>query len=367
MSATTTDLADLDVEFNPEPEEHPWNSRIADGAAFVLDADLSITPIWGEAEAVAWASGEPMMIAGPTGVGKTTLLQQVVLSMLGIRGDVLGLPTRPVNGRVLYLAMDRPMQIKRSLHRMVSEENRPLLMDGLLGWSGPLPFSVVEEPHTLAAFAEHHGAGAIVIDSLKDLAPGLAKDEIGATVNIAMQEVVARGIEVAALHHTRKSESGQGRRPATIDDVYGSTWITAGMGSVLSVWGTEAGALVADIDHLKQPVDHIGKGARLTIHHNHADGTTTLADRPDVFAILNTASGPLTVSDVAALFHQTDAYTASQREAVRRQLEDLHEAGRAHKTPGTRGGKGGGTPNTYTAVTSRTEPSDEASDRRPTP
>jgi hypothetical protein len=55
------------------------------------------------------------MISGPQGVGKTTILQQLVLGVVGLRDEVLGIPIKPVDDRpVLYLALDRPEQIARS-------------------------------------------------------------------------------------------------------------------------------------------------------------------------------------------------------------------------------------------------------------
>ena len=44
-----------------------------------------------------------------------------------------------------------------------------------------------------------------------------------------------------------------GAKPKRLADVYGSRWLTAGMGSVLLLWG-EPGDLVVEVRHLKQPV-----------------------------------------------------------------------------------------------------------------
>ncbi|MDX1450291.1 MAG: AAA family ATPase, partial [Acidimicrobiia bacterium] len=109
------------------------------GGSAILDTPDEIPAIWGRGSEVLWAAGEPCMIAAPPGVGKTTLAQQVVLSLCGLRPNVLGLPTRPAEGKVLYLAMDRPDQILRSFRRMVTETDRATLNERLVIRKGPIP------------------------------------------------------------------------------------------------------------------------------------------------------------------------------------------------------------------------------------
>jgi hypothetical protein len=67
-------------------------------------------------------------------------------------------------------------------------------------------------------------ARTVAIDSLKDVALDLTKDEVGSRVNAAMQSLVAESIEVAVNHHQRKSQAGGGK-PRNLEDVYGSTWL----------------------------------------------------------------------------------------------------------------------------------------------
>lgn len=96
-----------------------------------------------------------------------------------VRADVLGLPVKPAEGKILYIAADRPRQIARSLRRMVREDQRAELDDRLVIRKGPLPFNLLREPMKLAAFVQSFGCVEVVIDSLKDIAPGLASDEAG--------------------------------------------------------------------------------------------------------------------------------------------------------------------------------------------
>jgi hypothetical protein len=83
-------------------------THMVDGAPFVLDAPTTVPCIWGRGDEVIWAGGESLTIAGPPGVGKTTLSGQLVRARLGLLGTLLGYPVEPTSGRVLYLAMDRP-------------------------------------------------------------------------------------------------------------------------------------------------------------------------------------------------------------------------------------------------------------------
>ena len=78
------------------------SSRLKSGAQFVLDDPCELDPVWGAGDEVLWASGEPLLIVGPTGVGKTTLAVQVVAARLGIVGEVLGWPVKPTDKPVLY-------------------------------------------------------------------------------------------------------------------------------------------------------------------------------------------------------------------------------------------------------------------------
>jgi hypothetical protein len=50
----------------------------------------------GEGSRLVWAEGEPFMLAGPEGVGKTTLAQQLLFRRAGIgRDGLLGLTVAP--------------------------------------------------------------------------------------------------------------------------------------------------------------------------------------------------------------------------------------------------------------------------------
>lgn len=300
----------------------PVRHRAVDGATFVRSVPEEVPSVWGDGGRVLQAEGEAVMIVGPDGVGKTTIAQGLTLHRIGVgNGKFLG-HTVKLGRRVLYIAADRPRQAASSMRRMLpTDTHDELLRERLIVWRGPLEFDIgnADTPRcALADFAESFDVSDVFIDSLKDVAVDLIKDEVGSRVNVAIQETIARGIEVCVLHHQRKAQQG-GSAPKTLADVYGSRWLTAGMGSVLCVWG-DAGDLVVELRHLKQPAEEVGP---LTLLHDHAHGLTTVHDHVDLEQILANAAHGLVVSEAASLLFATADPTRNEVEKARRRLEAL--------------------------------------------
>jgi replicative DNA helicase len=328
-----------------EPSLHDSDSRnfagwtrLDDGAAFILDGHNSSSAVWGDGSRVAWADGEGLLIVAPQGVGKTTLLEQVALAQIDVRPPTfLDLPIRQCD-RVLYMAMDRPKQAQRSFRRMVTEADRELLTERLVVWRGPPPFNVVKSPDALAAFADEMMADTVILDSIKDLAPRIANDEVGSCINIAFQELIAQGKQLAAAHHPRKAQSGN-KKPNTLDDVYGSEWITAGIGSVILLWG-KPGDSTVELTHLKQPVDDIGP---LVLSHNHAIGVTEVvsaADNDPLALLAKRGSEGATIKELTLhMFKTSDAAFVKR---AQRYLAGLAEDNCVRREAGSKGGIGGG-------------------------
>lgn len=294
--------------------------RSVDGWTFVTAASDIVAACWGQRDQVAWAQGEPLMIVGPDGVGKTSLGQQLALARLA-GGDLLGLPVARATGKVLYLAADRPSQAARSMRRMISPADEETLRDRLIVHRGPPPFDLVKDNiKTLTKWVQDHGATDLIIDSLKDLAVKLSDDEVGSAIARAFQEAVASGLELTVLHHQRKQQQGGGA-PKRLADVYGSRWLTACMGSVLCLWG-EPGDLVVPLTHLKQPVEEIGP---FNVLHDHAKGATTRYQHVELEQLIAmTRRGGLTVKDAARhLFRDTEDPGSNDIEKARRRLEAL--------------------------------------------
>lgn len=295
--------------------------HLQDGASFILDAPTTVPAVWGGGQTVAHAEGEAMWIVAPAGTGKTTVAAQYVRGRLGLQDELLGMPVKPDDRPVFYLALDRPRQIARAFRRNFTEADRATLADQLRVWAGPLPFDIGTDPDQLGEFALSRGAGTLVIDSAKDAAMDLSKDETGSRFNRAIQTVLAAEIEVVVLHHQRKA-SAQNPKPRKLADVYGSTWLTAGAGSVLLLWG-EPGDPVVELRTLKPAVGEIGP---LMIQHDHQRGVSTIHEAPDLFELVERSPAGITVAEAAISLYGASPSRAD-RERARRKLEALRRAG----------------------------------------
>jgi replicative DNA helicase len=157
---------------------------------------------------------------------------------------------------------------------------------------------------------------------------------------------MANGLELLVLHHQRKGQ-GDNKKPTAIDDVYGSTFITGGMGSVVLVWG-QPGDLLVELTHLKQPAEPVGPWKLL---HDHSAGITSLQGQVDLLALVRTSNG-LTAEGAARTLYETDKPKPNEIEKARRQLEKFVARGLAHAEPGGRSAlEGRQLPTRYYAVT----------------
>ncbi len=320
-------------------------SRLVGGGSFIFDQPEGVPAVWGDGDDVLWSEGEALWIVGPPGVGKTTVVGQLVRGRLGLDNAAVAWPVKPGAEKILYLAMDRPAQIARALRRHFTEDERQVLDERLVIWRGPPPADVAKHPEILVELCRQAGADTLIIDSVKDAALKLSDDETGSAVNRAIQAVTVEGIEVAALHHQRKSQGGV--QPRSLEDVYGSTWLTAGAGSVILLWG-QAGDLEVELRHLKQPVNDVGP---LKLAHDHHAGTTVVSHGFDPLAYLRHRKAGATAMDAARQMYEKQDPTANERKKAQRRLDKLVVDGLAHRTEGEQGGADGSTAAVYKALT----------------
>ena len=310
-------------------------ARILAGGC-ILDEPETPPAVWGDGDSILWAEGESLIICGPDGTGKTTLAGHLVRARLGIGDDkVLGMPVTPGKRNVLYLAMDRPRQARRSLRRLFTREDRPILDDKLRLWQGPPPADLARWPVMLTTLAELADADTIVIDSLKDAALKLSDDETGSGWNRARQLAISAGSELIELTHPRKAQSDN-KKPSKLEDLYGSRWLTSGAGSVISLWG-DPGDLVIEFTHLKAPAAQAGPWQ---VGIDPAAGTVHL-ERPAIDLVEQIGMRGINgmTADVAArLLFGTDKPTASDIKKAGYRLDKKVAEGVLYRQAGQRGG-----------------------------
>lgn len=336
QDATRRHLDELTrIAANQEPDRALTDMLVA-GGQFVLDIPDTIPAVWGRGDDVLWAEGEALMICGPSGVGKTTLTGQLLRALLGLADKVLDWEVRPA-WRVLYLAMDRPAQIRRALGRVFSADERPVLDERVVFWKGPPPYDLAARPETLLEMARAADADVVIVDSLKDAAIGLSEDPVGAGYNRARQAVLADNRQILELHHVVK-RGNNGAAPNTLADVYGSAHLVNGAGSVVMLWG-EAGDPIVEFKHLKQPMNDVGP---LKVLHDGRSGTSSIFQGSDLLELARKCqTGGVTAADAAALIFEKESPTKNEIEKARRRLADLEKKGLLVQKGGSRGGAPG--------------------------
>lgn len=198
----------------------------------------------------------------------------------------------------------------------------------LVIWKGPPPEDLAQNTGLLVQLCREAGASHVFVDSLKDAAVGLSEDVVGAGYNRARQAALAEGVQVAELHHQVKQRKDG---VSGIDAVYGSTWITAGAGSVVHLDGAP-GDPVVTFRHLKQPADTVGP---FDVLHDQATGMSQVVDDADPVALAQANGGMITVPDFARVLFATDKPSRNETEKARRKLERLAGKGHLHKRAGT--------------------------------
>lgn len=324
--------------------------RDHDGEEFIFECYKNLPPaLWGSGPEILWPAGEGLMIASEQGTGKTTVAGQLSLHRIGVRTEsFLGYPVMPLEsgGQVVYLAMDRPPQIARSFRRMISEGDRQArrrLRERLSFWQGPLPFNILKEPGTLADWVDDlwPNGEVVVMDSVKDLAAGksLKEDEVATALNSAWQSLMVSGRDPLLLHHHRKTGAGVDGAPKTLADVFGSTFLTAGLGSVITFQG-QAGATRVKLRHLKPPHEPVGP---LVVTHNHARGVSVAEETKDLLVFLAGRPGGEGASLVELSAYFAGSVDRAALERTRRQLKKLEREGTvAVRSAGRRGGRAAG-------------------------
>lgn len=322
-------LIEVGAESAIDAQQFWGNHPPIPAAEFLFGTADELHALWGEGDDVLWVEGEAFMICGGMGLGKTTLAGQLLRAQL-LGGDVLGLPVTQTEGTILYLAMDRPRQIRRSLLRQFDESHQQELQR-LLIRPGPPMADMAAQPTLLVAMAELAGADIVYVDSLKDAAIGLSDDKVGAGYNRARQHLLAAGKQICELHHNRKTV--QGNTPGSISEVYGSTWISAGAGSIINLTG-DPGDPIIGFRHVKQALNQLGPWK---LNVDHEGGRMTIDHEVDLIELASSSPDGITVEGAARAIFDSERPTPANKEAARRKLTKLAEAGLLRCHEGARG------------------------------
>ena len=304
----------------PAPH-HGYRFMEADEFLFAVE---DAVPIWGDVDQPLWQSGESLMLVGPPGVGKSTLAHHLLVALL-TGTNVLGHPVAKISGNILYLAMDRPKQIARAFRRVLGDAVvRELVRDRVIFHAGPLPRNLVLDPTIIAKICAAYGITVVVVDSIKDAITSPSDETQANSYNIARQKCLADGVEWIELHHNRKS-NGDNKEPKGLDDVYGNRFITAGAGSIFSLWG-QSGDSVISLSHIRMP----GNGLPpLKLGLDKDTGAMELLDVVDLEALTKRATGVTAKEAAVAIFGSSPS--ESQIRTTRYRLKRLIEKGRAYE------------------------------------
>jgi hypothetical protein len=171
-------------------------------------------------------------------------------------------------------------------------------------------------------------------------------------LKLVIQLCVANGIQTVSNHHNRKAQ-GDNKKPNKLDDLYGSTWIASGAGSVIYLYG-DPGATQVELIHLKQPAAIVGP---LNLEHDHEAGTTSALARFDPLAFLRYL--PTQTADSHAVAQAMTAKQMVTRQDTRkaqRMLDRLAKRGLVRAlNQGGSGGSGGSQRTQYQLVDNSAE------------
>jgi Bifunctional DNA primase/polymerase, N-terminal/AAA domain len=317
----------------------PW------GGPYVATYDLiwgedSVRPaIWGPPDSPLWMPGESLMIAGESGLGKSTLAQSLVAGRIGLLSEVLGYPVEDDGGRVLYLAADRALQIRRMMRRVAPRDTDwASINDRLLIREGSPLVRLTDEGNStwLVEQAQAMGVTTVVIDSLKNVILKPSDEGLANAYDQTRQALVNRGINLIEIHHTRKTTTqGQGGRGG-MDDVHGSIALVAGAGSVLTL-SRPRGADDDNHDVLLRQVKSLAgthKATLLTLDIeagllNRADEAKSLENQISALFFWNNEDGTPKQLLPREIYPQLypEGATTTQQSNVRKKLSQLVRTG----------------------------------------
>ena len=290
-------------------------------------------------EGVLVARGTSALIVGAEGVGKTTLLQHLALSLAAQR-PFLGFAVGD-GARVLYVGADRPHSQCDSISKL--RDQYPDTGDRLITYFA-VPGDLLSDQRTLLSMARRANAEVVILDSLYAIAPtdqSMNEDMWARALARSVAALMSAGITlIVAAHPPRNTE---GRDKTT--NALGSRFQSAGMDTVINLSGK--GTVTLSMDKGFGGVEPV----RFAI-----DGETRALRRvgqavePEIALATFVVGDPITKKSFAeAMGWESDDRSALAR--AERALSELTERDRvALVSEGRSGGSRGGEPKTWSRV-----------------
>lgn len=181
-----------------------------------------------------------MVVTGKAGVGKTQLTLQILIH-LALGKPFLGWEIdRP--RKVAFVSMEMGQaEIKvfqNEMDSVLSDEERRLLHENFLiiPIGQTLMFDNVADQKKIDAFLEAYHPEVACFDSLSKTTLGsLEEAAVKKVMDFADKIRIHHDCSVMFIHHDRKAQIGN-KKPNSLEDVYGSFYITATATTVIGMW-----------------------------------------------------------------------------------------------------------------------------------
>jgi len=340
---TASEIAYAFAKFPPRQVNNllsgPWDYETMWADDLIWADDNLGEPIWGPPESPLWKPGRSLLIAGESGLGKSTLALSLIAAQIGLLPDVLGWPVRDDGGRVLYLALDRPAMTREMLWRLVPRDDshkRQILRDRLILKEGPLPKDILKEKNQdwLPKQVRALGATRVVIDALEDVILNCNDVGLAGRYNLVRQTLVTAGIDLTEVHHTRKADlTGHGGE-GNANDVYGAAVLRNGAGSMLTLSRKKDAPDDSTEVYLRQVKSLSGTMAKMTLTRDEKAGvfrrsveTESLEEKISGLFIL-CPDGPVRLKSSEVYPHvYPEGSTTGQQGNIRKMLSKLVKVG----------------------------------------
>ena len=229
------------------------------------------------------------MISSAPGVGKTQMSIQLGIACALGKSFFNWKIDKPM--KILMFSLEMSHVGLKMLFEVItsefSDEDKALLDQNfkIIPLGQALPIDRPDSRTFIELMIAEQQPEGVIIDALGKLLTGELKEETARKVNDYMGILRARfGCFVWLVHHNIKA-SAENKKPNKLEDVFGSTYITADMTTVMTLWENPKGDLefnqVKARLTAKSPSLHLRRDAYLKFHDVSDDMTENLVEKGD--------------------------------------------------------------------------------------